>query len=44
MIWLRTGNTSSQNLAAILTSQAELIKAFLLQAENQEIACLEITK
>ena len=44
MIWLRAGNTSSQHLAAILTKQAELIKAFLLQAENQEIACLEITK
>jgi predicted nuclease of predicted toxin-antitoxin system len=42
ILWLRTGNTTTDNIAKILIEKKEMIKAFLEEEEYQEIACLEI--
>jgi len=42
IIWLRLGNTASNNLANIIISKAEIINSFLKDASYNEIACLEI--
>ena len=42
IIWIRVGNTSSQNLARILSKQSEIIKSFLSDNSNKDLACLEI--
>jgi predicted nuclease of predicted toxin-antitoxin system len=42
IIWLRTGNTSTKNIAEILTTKYEIISDFLTSLEFQDIACLEI--
>jgi len=42
IIWLRCGNTSTQNLAKIFSSHSETIRSFISDVNNKEIACLEI--
>ncbi|MHA3788915.1 DUF5615 family PIN-like protein [Flavobacterium hauense] len=42
IVWLRFGNTTTNYLAEILNSKAEIIKDFISKKEYQEIACLEI--
>lgn len=39
IIWLKTGNTSTKEIAQLLINKVDLIKEFI---ENDEIACLEI--
>lgn len=39
IIWLRTGNTRTINIASLLNSKANLINTFF---DDQEISCLEI--
>lgn len=39
IIWLRTGNTKTNNLANLLNSKAEIINIFF---HDTEISCLEI--
>jgi len=43
VIWLRTGNTSTQNIENVLRNNYDLIKAFLTDESFSEIGCLEIT-
>ena len=43
IIWLRFGNTSTDKLSEVLSSKAEIIKAFIESPENVELACLEIS-
>ena len=42
VIWLRIGNTSTQNIEKILRKNFDLIKSFLTDQEYKEIGCLEI--
>lgn len=42
IIWLRTGNTTTENIANILIDKKELIKDFITNPDNKELACLEI--
>ena len=42
IIWLRLGNTSSQNLIRIIQAQAETIKSFLTDLQHENMSCLEI--
>ena len=42
VIWLRTGNMTTEHLATLLISKKEVIKEFIELEENREIACLEI--
>ena len=42
IIWLRTGNTRTDNIAKLLIEKAEYIKEFLVKREYTEMACLEI--
>jgi predicted nuclease of predicted toxin-antitoxin system len=42
VIWLRLGNTSTQNVETILRKNYDLIKTFLSDPEYKEIGCLEI--
>jgi predicted nuclease of predicted toxin-antitoxin system len=42
VIWLRLGNTSTQNIEAVLRKNYDLIKAFLSDPNYKEIDCLEI--
>ena len=42
VIWLRLGNTSTQNIEKILRKNFDLIKAFLTDPNFSEIGCLEI--
>jgi len=42
IIWLRIGNTTTQNIASIFNDKFEMIKDFILQLENRDFACLEI--
>lgn len=39
IIWLRTGNTKTINIANLLNTKAEIINIFF---EDKEISCLEI--
>jgi predicted nuclease of predicted toxin-antitoxin system len=43
VIWLRTGNTRSDNLILILQNHADLIKSFINDKIYSEIGCLEIS-
>lgn len=43
IIWLRTGNTTTNALSGIINSKAVIIKDFIRHAELQGVACLEIT-
>ncbi len=42
VIWLRLGNTSTQNIEKVLRKNFELIKRFLTDLDYSEIGCLEI--
>lgn len=42
IIWLRTGNTTTENLIKILIDKREDILAFLTSVEFNEYTCLEI--
>jgi predicted nuclease of predicted toxin-antitoxin system len=42
VIWLRLGNTSTQNVEIVLRKNYELIKTFLTDPNYKEIGCLEI--
>jgi predicted nuclease of predicted toxin-antitoxin system len=42
IVWLRVGNTMSDNLITILQNRAELIKAFIMDQNYADIGCLEI--
>jgi predicted nuclease of predicted toxin-antitoxin system len=42
VIWLRLGNTSTQNIETVLRKNYDLIKTFLTDPNYKEIGCLEI--
>ena len=42
IIWLRTGNMTTNNIAETLKKHQTIIKEFLNNAEFKEISCLEI--
>ncbi|WP_367183563.1 hypothetical protein [Lentimicrobium sp.] len=42
MIWLRTGNTKTNNIERILRKNHDTIKAFLTDPAYAEMGCLEI--
>lgn len=42
IIWLRTGNTTTNYIAELLMDKVALIKDFVENSENKNIACLEI--
>ena len=42
VIWLRLGNTSTQNIETVLRKNYDLIKTFLTDPNYKEISCLEI--
>lgn len=42
VIWLRLGNTSTQNIEKVLRKNFELIKTFLTDPDYLEVGCLEI--
>ena len=42
IIWLRTGNRKTDQLAEILINKKDLIEEFLSSKQYQEIACIEI--
>ena len=42
IIWLRTGNTQTDHLAALINRRAEQIKEFLTNDSYKDIACIEI--
>ena len=44
VIWLRFGNTSTDNLIKILTENQSIITEFLENPEYREIGCLELNK
>ena len=44
IVWLRLGNTSSQNLAIIFSGHLDLINSFLTDPNYNELACLEINQ
>lgn len=43
VIWLRLGNTSSQNIAKKLNEYAEGVRKFIENIECKDLACLEIS-
>lgn len=42
VIWLRIGNTTTQNIEKVLRSNYDLIKIFLADPEYKDNGCLEI--
>lgn len=42
IIWIRVGNTSTQNLAKILIHHFEIIQSFITDINYKDISCLEI--
>jgi predicted nuclease of predicted toxin-antitoxin system len=42
IIWIRIGNTSTINLAAIFIRHSEIISLFLSDPDYKEVGCLEI--
>jgi predicted nuclease of predicted toxin-antitoxin system len=42
IIWLRIGNTSTDNLVMIFTNKYEIIKDFIMNNDYKDIGCLEI--
>ena len=42
VIWLRLGNTRTQNIEKVLRDNFDLIKSFLTDPNYKEIGCLEI--
>ena len=43
VIWLRTGNITTENLISVITSHAEIIQSFLQDAAYENLGCLEIS-
>lgn len=44
IIWLKTGNCTTNNVIEILTNKFEIIKDFLTDIQYKEISCLEINQ
>lgn len=44
VIWLRMGNTSTQNIVKAIEERFEIIKAFLTNKNFKDVGCLEIDK
>lgn len=42
VIWLRIGNTTTDNLITVLQTHADTIKSFITEQSYTEIGCLEI--
>lgn len=42
IIWLRTGNTRTDDISLLLLNKAEDIEAFIMQRDYRDVACLEI--
>lgn len=42
IIWLRIGNTNTDNLAKLFIKKFDLIKDFISNPDNKGLACLEI--
>ena len=42
IIWLRTGNRTTQELAELLNSKSEVIIDFISNPTNNELGCVEI--
>jgi predicted nuclease of predicted toxin-antitoxin system len=42
IIWLRIGNSSTNELSKFLLDRAELINSFLTESDYYDIACLEL--
>ncbi len=42
IVWLRTGNTSTENILSILIKNFDLIKEFIENPDYRELSCLEI--
>ncbi len=42
IIWLRIGNTTTENIANLFKERHELIKDFVHNSDNKDLACLEI--
>ncbi|TVQ80794.1 MAG: hypothetical protein EA358_01415 [Flavobacteriales bacterium] len=42
IIWLRTGNRKTSDLAKLLINRSEIIQEFLTDASYENIACIEI--
>ena len=42
IIWLRTGNTSTDNLVKLLEENYEIISEFLLNENYKDVGCIEI--
>ena len=42
IIWLRTGNTCTDDIAQLLMNKAEDIESFITHRDYLEVACLEI--
>ena len=42
VIWLRIGNTSTQNLAKVLEYHHDVISSFVRDTNYKDISCLEI--
>lgn len=42
IIWLRTGNTTTQNIATLIVHKSAAIKAFLESQESKSQACLQL--
>ncbi len=42
IIWLRIGNTSTENIAKLLIEKYDTINDFIENPNNKDIACLEI--
>jgi predicted nuclease of predicted toxin-antitoxin system len=44
IIWVRTGNLTTDEIAQLLISNQKIIEPFLHDPEFSEIACLELDK
>ena len=42
IIWLRTGNTSTENISQVIKENQELITKFLKDIDLEDVSCLEI--
>ena len=42
IIWLRTGNTRTDDIAQLLLDKADDIEEFIKQDDYREVACLEV--
>ncbi|MCB9235573.1 MAG: DUF5615 family PIN-like protein [Bacteroidia bacterium] len=42
IVWLRSGNTTTDGISGVLHEKSELIKEFIGNSENRHLACLEI--